>query len=238
MSTARDLLSSSLRLIGVLASGESAGASEATDGLSTLNDLIDSWSTEQLLIPNKVRETFSLSAGTQSYTMGSGGTFNTSRPMKIEDALIQIPGASPATEIPIRILNKDEYTQIIQKTSQSTIPSCVFPDYAYPLATLYFWSVPDQVVTAVLNSWKPLSQLANLSTSLSLPPGYLRALRFSLAIDLAPEYGRPVSAEVAGIAAESKSAIKRMNSLPLYLQVDEALRAKPAAWDWRTGGST
>lgn len=235
MSTSRDLINSSLRLLGVLASGEAAGAAEATDGLASLNDLIDSWSTESLLIPNKVREVFPLISGQQTYTMGTGGNFDTSRPMKIENALVQIPGGSPVTEIPVKILTKDEYVRIVQKTATSSFPQYLYPDNANPLTSLSFWLVPNQSLNVVLYSWKPLAQLANLSTALSLPPGYSRALRYNLAVELAPEYGRTVAQEVAAIASESKAAIKRMNHVPQYLQVDDALRARPATWNWMTG---
>ena len=94
------------------------------------------------------------------------------------------------------------------------------------------------VNTLVLDSWKPLSTLAALTTSLSLPPGYERALRYALALELAPEYGRQVSEIVMAAAVESKAAIKRMNIAPAYLQVDDALRARPAAWNWMTGGDS
>jgi hypothetical protein len=43
MATARDLITMSLRTIGVLHSGETPSAEEATDGLDTLNQLMNSW---------------------------------------------------------------------------------------------------------------------------------------------------------------------------------------------------
>jgi len=41
--TARDVINRSLRILGVLASGEAATASEANDALVALNSMIDSW---------------------------------------------------------------------------------------------------------------------------------------------------------------------------------------------------
>jgi hypothetical protein len=43
MTTARDLITMSLRSIGVLHSGETPSAEEANDGLVTLNQMLNSW---------------------------------------------------------------------------------------------------------------------------------------------------------------------------------------------------
>lgn len=233
---ASDLIASSLRLIGVLASGENPSSNEQNDALASLNSLIDSWSNEQLLIPNKVREVFPLVGGQQTYTMGTGGDFNTSRAQEIENCLIQFAQTSPVAELPIKILTKDEYQGVIVKTLQSTFPLYVYNDGAYPLDNLNFWPVPSTSGNnVVLYSWKPLSQLATSTTSISLPPGYERALKYALAIELAQEYGKVLPETTIALAIESKAGIKRINYRPSYLQVDKALQSTRGTWNWITG---
>lgn len=233
--TASDLINSSLRLIGILASGETASASESSDALTTLNNLIDSMSNENLLIFNNARETFPLVAGQQTYTIGTGGNFNTSRPQKVVNALIQPPNNTPVIELPMKILNQDEYANVLIKTLQSTFPLYLYVDGSFPLDNINVWPVPSVTCNIVLYSWKPLANIANLTTALSLPPGYARMLQFNLAIDLAAEYGRQLMEPVPTIAVESKAVLKRKNATPQYLQVDEALQAVPATWNWLTG---
>lgn len=234
--TASQLIADSLRILGVLASGETPSATEQSDALRSLNDLIDSWSNEQLLIPNKVREVFPLVAGQQTYTMGSGGNFNTTRAQRIENALIQLAQNSPVLEIPMAVLTKEQYQAIILKTLESTFPLYMYAEGTYPLDNLNFWPVPNTAVNnVVLYSWKPLADLANINTSLSLPPGYERALKYGLAIELSSEYGKTPSDTTVALAIESKAEIKRMNFRPEFLQVDKELRAKPAVWNWMTG---
>lgn len=234
--TAGSLIASALRLVGVLAAGEDPAAEDSNDALVTLNDLIDSWSNENLLIPNKVSETFALTANQQTYTMGSGGDFDTTRPVSIENALLQVTNVSPVLELPMAILNQDQFANISLKTLTSNYPSSIYNDQAYPLNNIKFWPVPESSgYNVVLYSWKPLSQVATLATSFSLPPGYTRALRFNLAVDLSGEYGKTLPDTVTAIAIQAKAAIKRTNVRPYYLRVDSAIQARPAVWNWLTG---
>lgn len=235
--TARALVESSLRLIGVLASGEAASAAEATDGLNSLNDMLDSWSNENLFIPNKVREVFPLTSAKQTYTMGASGDFNTTRPISIENVLVQLGSSSPAVEMPMRILTKDEFANITLKGTTSTFPEACYPEGTYPLETLNVWPVPTTGNNLVIYSAKPLANLSGLSSTISLPPGYQRMIRFNLAVELGPEYGKAIPEAVAAIAETAKAAIKRKNSKPKYLLVDEAISARASIFDWRLGES-
>lgn len=237
--TAQDLITSSLRLIGVLASGESLGANEATDGLSSLNDMLDSWSTNNLLIPNKVREVFALTSSQQTYTMGQSGSpsFSTARPIHIEDVYVQVGSGSNVIERPVQILTMQEFADIKLKTLQSTFPIYCYPEGTYPNETLNFWPIPSAADNIVIYSAKPLANLSSLTTAISLPPGYQRALRYALALELAPEYGRPVSEDVAAHASAAIADIKRINYRPRYLKVDDAINPSARTWDWRIGDS-
>lgn len=220
--TGRDVITASLRLIGAVAPGESIAASEATEGLVTLNRMISSWSTESLLIYAKVREEFTLTPNQQSYTMGSGANFNATRPLRIEAAAIELQTTTPVTEIPIRILTVHEWAEIQTKELSSEIPTDLYPEGTYPNETLNLYPKPSAAEKLVLYSWKPLTAVT-LDADLSFPPGYEEALIYNLAARLSPEYGKPLGAEVNAIAGESKANIKRMNHRPRFLKADEAL---------------
>jgi hypothetical protein len=71
MSTVRDLIKGSLRLLGATATGETPSSEEQADALATLNALLDSWSLERLMITEKIREQFALVAGKQSLYNGT-----------------------------------------------------------------------------------------------------------------------------------------------------------------------
>ena len=61
-------------------------------------------------------------------------------------------------------------------------------------------------------SVQELDQPATLETNLAFPPGYLRAFRYNLACELAPEFGVEPSPTVARIAMASKRDLKRQNN--------------------------
>lgn len=229
-----DLISSSLRLIGVLASGEVPSADEANDALTILNQMIDSWSAEKLMIFTD--QVVTLTPGTlkQAYTLGVGGDFNQARPPKIDRMSVIILN-SPNLELPIEMLSDEQWQAIPVKNVSSAVPTQVWDDGGFPLRTLSFWPIPSVSVNFVLYAWTALSQFADLSTTdYTFPPGYLKALRYNLALDLAPEFGRPVPPEVAAQAVISKAIIKTMNVQESILQIDPALGGRGGFYNWRT----
>ena len=232
MSTARDLIKGSLRLIGALGTGETPAAEDSNEALLALNQMLDSWSTENLVIPNQVREVFPLVADQSSYTMGSGGDFDTTRPLDIFNVLIQ---ETSTYELPIQILNAKEHSEITSKQTKSSIPVSVYCENSYPLETLNFYPVPSEVKNVVVYSSKPLTNFASLNTTVTLPPGYYKALRYGLAVELAPEYGKAPTPAVINGAIESKENIKRQNIKPSYLDCDAATLSNYPRFNYRTG---
>lgn len=219
MSTVRDLIKRSLRLINAVPSGETPSADEFTDAFTVLKDMLASWSTEKLIINAKVREEFPLVASQGSYTMGDTGDFDTVRPMQIEGASVLENGA----EIPIEILNLDQWQAVAQKDMSGSRPAKLFAEGTSPLETINIWPVPSSVITLFLYSHKPLTDFASVNDDIEFPPGYARAISYNLAIELCPEFGKSATAEIIKIADESKGNIKRMNIKSTYLEVDPAL---------------
>lgn len=229
-----DLIQSSLRLIGVLASGETASGAEASDALAILNDMIDSWQTERLMIFTTSRLTFSLISGQQTYTVGTGGNFNTPRPIRITQAgIISLNNPAQPLEIPIEYLTTPQWAAIPVKNIQSALPTKVYDDGAFPLRNLSYWPIPNTAVDTAIYPWVALTSFADLTTDYTFPPGYTKALRYNLAIDLAPEYGMNLPPEVAAQAIASKAAVKSINSPLIDLLCDPALvNPKGAVYNW------
>jgi hypothetical protein len=69
--TANDLIIGSLRFINQYAPGESLDASDAQDALATLNDLLESWSTDQASVYASDENVFTYTPGQYQYTIGN-----------------------------------------------------------------------------------------------------------------------------------------------------------------------
>ncbi len=216
MSTVRDLIKGSLRLINAIASGETPSASEESDALEVMNHMLDAWSIEGFLVYQKVRETFSLVASQQTYTMGTGGNFNTTRPTLIAEAGVIQNGV----ETPIKIYNEQEWASISLKSTQSNLPSGIFADGSFPLLNVNVWPVPNAANSIALYSEKPISSFASANTTVSLPPGYEKALKFNHALEFAIEFGKEIDPRIVEIANETKANIKRQNVQPVLMQSD------------------
>lgn len=234
MSTASDLIRGSLRLIGAVAPGETPTSAEIDEGLSALNEMVDSWSNDGHMIFEEKRESFTLSSGTADYTIGSGADFDTARPQIVLRASAKEIGDE--TELPVAVIyESDEWQRISYKTTQSEIALAIYWQPEYPNGKISIWPVPNAASTLILYSLKPLSTFATSATTVSLPPGYYRALRYNLAVELAAEYGRELDPRVDRIAVESKAALARLNTRPVLLKNDAAELNKRKTFNWKTG---
>lgn len=232
--TVRDIINGSLRLLGVLAQGETPSAAESSDALSAMNMMLDSFSNEHLFLYKRTIEEFTLVSSQSTYTMGTGGDFSTSNPIKVEAAYIKINTSSPAFEVPMDILNADQWADITQKSVTSAIPTRLYVQNGQPTSTLYMWPVPTVAYNIVLHSLKPIGSFSSINDSVVLPEGYERLIRYNLAIELAPEYNKEPSGTVIKIANDAKANIKRSNSSPVYMETDFQAGKKPF-FDYRTG---
>jgi len=84
--TAGDQINRALRLLGVLAEGETASAALSQDALMALNQMIDSWNTERLSVFCTQDQVFTWPAGEYIRTLGPSGDFVGLRPVLLDDA--------------------------------------------------------------------------------------------------------------------------------------------------------
>jgi hypothetical protein len=77
MTTANDLIIGALRFINQYAPGESLDSADANDALETLNDLLESWSTDEASVYGSVENILTFTANQYIYTVGNydAGTF-------------------------------------------------------------------------------------------------------------------------------------------------------------------
>ena len=216
MATAQTLIDRACRLIGAVSSGESPSTAEPADGLIALNAMMDSWNTDRLTIYALTDVTKTLVANDASYTIGSGGDINTTRPLRIDGAYV----TEGSTDLPVEVISAAAWDAIADKTVTSNFPSLLYYEPSYPLGVVKIWPVPTDTNVLTLSVESQLTSFATAATSVSLPPGYERAIAANLAIEIAPEFGRPVPPEVLQLARSSLAAIKRRNVPDLTQQIE------------------
>jgi len=185
--TASDQINRALRLLGVLAEGETPSAETSQDALIALNQMIDSWSTERLSVYYTQDQVFNWPSGEIKRTLGPTGDFVGNRPVMLDDATYyRSPGG---VSYGVNFINQDQYNSIAVKTATSTLPQVIFVNETHPDIEMLIYPVPTQVLEWHFISVQELTQPASLATQLEIPPGYLRAFTYNLAMEIAPEFG-------------------------------------------------
>jgi hypothetical protein len=209
--TAGDQINRALRLLGVLAEGETPSAAVSQDALAALNQMVDSWNTERLSVFSTQDQVFSWPASARSRTLGPSGDFVGNRPILLDDATY-FRDPSNNVSYGIKIINQQQYDGIAVKTVTSTYPQVLWINMTYPDVEMYIYPVPTRLLEWHFVSVDELTNPATLATTLAFPPGYLRAFAYNLAMEIAPEFGVEPSPQVQRIAMTSKRNLKRINN--------------------------
>jgi hypothetical protein len=221
--TAGEQINRALRLLGVLAEGETSSASVSQDSLMAMNQMIDSWNTERLAVFSTEDQIFTWPASLISRTLGPTGDFVGNRPILLDDATYF--KAPNGVSYGIKMINQQQYNGIAVKTVTSTYPQVMWVNMTFPNIEIYLYPRPTQNLEFHFVSVEKLTEVADLSTVLYYPPGYLRAFTYNLAMEIAPEFGVEPSPQVKRIAMTSKRDLKRINNPDDVMAVPYALVA-------------
>ncbi len=203
----------------------------AAEGIDILNELYDQWNARSIGVYTRRIEVFPLVSGTQSYTIGPGGVFNTDRPARIEKANILLTSGATVTRVPpgLTLLNDEEYGSI-PVVHVGGIPTRLYYDGGYSqtapvgLANLIFYPFPNQGNLQVeLFDWFPYNSALTAASIVQVPPGLLMATTLSLAEQLAPMYWKRTQNLLQLLKAEAaraRSIAFGLNQAPGHLKTD------------------
>ena len=159
--TAGDQINRALRLLGVLAEGETTSASVSQDSLMAMNQMIDSWNTERLSVFSTQDQIFTWPAGQITRTLGPSGNFVGLRPVLLDDSTYY---RDPGTNVSfgIKFINQQQYNGIAVKTVTSTYPQVIFVNMTYPDVTMSIYPRPTRDLEWHFVSVQELSNPATL----------------------------------------------------------------------------
>jgi hypothetical protein len=176
-----------LRQISSVTPGEPIDGTEASNALTVVNRFLAAFSMEWGLINDITHESFPLTVGQTSYTIGIGGNFNTVRPDSIFNQWIYDTQAQ--IRYPLKQLSDNQYNAITLNTIQS-IPKGIYYDPQFPLGIIYMYPTAGLSTYQLnLESYKPMAQFAAVTSTMNLPGEYFEELVMLAADELAPEYG-------------------------------------------------
>lgn len=230
--TALQIIEDALGLTNAVGVDQTLVADEISDSLRRLNDLIENWSTQSLAVYGQANQTFNTIANQGTYTIGTGGDWNTTRPVRIDSAYTVYQTVS----FPVVEITQEEYNAIPYKALTQEFPTQYLYVNDYPLGLITLFPIPSAITPVTFSIARVLTQVSAAAAAISFPPGYADAFISNLAIKLGPLFGKRMAdyPDLVLAARTSLADIKRANNRPRALQADPALTARfPGSNGWR-----
>jgi hypothetical protein len=187
------------------------------DALDSLNDLLAAWNLEPLLLPTtRISGIVLPFSSNGNFSVVVGGDINIPTPERIDQASRLTGLTTNDLEIPLRVVRTvREWQTLTNKLSQSTQMSAVWYDPPGPLTntgTLHVYPVPTvagQIL--VLYTQSRFAPVPALNTTIDLPDGHNRAIRYNLGVEIAPEFGKELPTGWEKLAVDSKAKLKSIH---------------------------
>lgn len=174
-------------------------ADELADGLEALRFMLRSWSAHNIRVYFTTTEAVTLTGAT-SYSWGSGGTIATARPSSIR-------GAYTASNL-VEVVDEAKYRRLVVAAQGGPV-QWVWYQPQYPLG--YIFPYPLTSDTLYVHTLKELTDPTTLASTVAFPTEYDDAIKWNLAVRMAPEYGKEASQTIASLAASTLHALETLN---------------------------
>lgn len=134
------------------------------------------------------------------------------RPLRINSAFVRVAGI----DYPVKILSFEDYEKIGLKSLNGPWPYGLYYQPTEPNGTIIYWPNPSSGEVHMFCD-NILTQFQTTSDVITIPQGYVMAMRWNLAELLMPAYGMMEQTQVAMVtkhAAQSLAWLKRINQRP------------------------
>jgi hypothetical protein len=182
--TVQDIANNALMELGVSSPWQGANTLDLALALSRINLILDSWSTQADLLYYTSESAFTTTNGTANYTFPSSATNNLATPVKIDRVMIGSTGSRTDLQ------ERSWYGEGPTTGSAAGTPASYTYYRQFPAQTgnLQFQPIPNGTYIITLNYWASFPQYVALTDTVTLPPGYTKALCLQLAIEMAPAF--------------------------------------------------
>lgn len=190
--TRNQIIEAALRKLGVLAQGQTPSTEDYTNAAIALNMLVAEFRALGMPLWKRTQYSFSPTANTSSYNIGSGQTLSTAYPLKMLEAWRQ--DSSTSSKIPMTILANSDFNLLPSNSSDTPIQLTYQPKINY--GVLKLWPTPDSNSTnsTIYLVYQAPSEYFSASTdTMDFPEEWYNAVVYELAVRLAPEWGVPLN---------------------------------------------
>src|SRR5271170_4591056 len=199
----------------------------------TLNQMLDSWALNRLMVFQLPATIFPLTAGIQQYTIGpTNANFIATRPTQIDAANVILNTFNPVVRYPVAIIDVERWAKIRVQQLPYAIPQVLYYDKGYDptygFATINIWPGPLTSYTLEIYTWQQqLMGFPDLTTPVNFPPGYASAIRYNFAVMIAPAAKIYFKAEpslemVDQLARQTKADVESYNAPLADIELDPA----------------
>ncbi|MCK4089795.1 hypothetical protein [Acinetobacter radioresistens] len=211
------IVEAALKQLGVLAAGETAQGDEIADALSSLQDLLHQWATDRLYVHKATILTLPLSKGANTYLIGKIEGDCCQYELTCCGEVLQRPDlTAEISHISERAWLDDEEITLVRDTNSSS-NSCYVRVWYEVDSPSWRFHVKDHAKELKIKVFTLPYDLCP-HDELHLPPHYERALKLTLALEIAPMFGVEPSGLLLKNQANAIEFLKRSNITPLYVK--------------------
>lgn len=215
----------SLTDLGVCGVGRTPSAYQMARSFTKFSVMLDTFIAVRLMIARLKRSVYNVTIGADTYTIGTGGTWNGFRPEDIERMGFIYASSSPSQELPIHVDTDEEWADTSVKALTGTIPTNAWYDRDYPLGIIHLWPVPQQTGQVAIYVPTPITSPVTIDDDLSVPPGYLSMYNTNLNLAIAPMFRRPIDEDMRRAANNSLKIVATANTKASRLVIPEAAKS-------------
>lgn len=187
------IIESAYRIAGITAEGEVPTTDQYTYGATALNMMVKAFQIDGMPLWAIKSYSIDLTLSSASYRIGNGETVDTPKPLKIIQAFNH--NTSTNIDIPMRILTRDEYNRLGNKTITGN-PIQIYYDPQNSYGDLYVFPTADANAVSYnqikIFYQRPFEDFDASTDEPDFPQEWYEAVTWGLAYRLAAEYQMPI----------------------------------------------
>ena len=216
--TAKKLITDSMRIVGYIASKETPTPEDLQLGLDELQQMMDSWKLESLLSEYDGTSSFTLQPNQTQITVGPNVLNNIVMAERPTEILGMWVTNASNQQVPVAECRDIEFWRSWRNSSMTTTyPTYFYFQPSYPDATLELYPQPSiQMTLNIAYRVTPIIP-ATLNDVMSYSPGWIQALKYNLASNIALPLAVPLGEATQMIdskAQQAKARVKRARIHP------------------------